>query len=52
VRGALIGGTGWEGVGGRLAVLVPLGAVALAAGVALFRAAIERERRLGTLGAY
>jgi ABC-2 type transport system permease protein len=52
VRGALIGGTGWDGVGGRLAVLVPLSLAAMAVGVWVFRLAVERERRLGTLGMY
>jgi ABC-2 type transport system permease protein len=52
VRQTLIGGAGWAPVGERLAVLLPLSAVALALGVLAFRLAVERERRLGTLGLY
>jgi ABC-2 type transport system permease protein len=51
-REALIGGAGWAGIGGDALVLVPLSAVALAAGVAAFRAALAREHRKGTLGLY
>ena len=51
-REALIGGTGWEGVGAAVLVLLPLSAAALVAGVAAFRAALAREHRNGTLGLY
>jgi ABC-2 type transport system permease protein len=51
-REALIGGAGWEGVGTAVAVLLPLSAVALFAGMAAFRAALAREHRRGTLGLY
>jgi hypothetical protein len=51
-REALIGGSGWEGIAPAVAVLLPLGAVALCAGVAAFRAALTREHRNGTLGLY
>jgi ABC-2 type transport system permease protein len=51
-RDALLGGTGWSGVGGDLLVLVPLAAISLAIGTLLFRAALRRERRRGTLGLY
>ena len=51
-REALIGGAGWDGVGAAAAVLLPLSAVALVAGMAAFRAALAREHRRGTLGLY
>jgi ABC-2 type transport system permease protein len=51
-REALIGGTGWEGVAGDLAVLIPISAATVAAGVWAFRAALGREHRRGTLGLY
>ena len=52
MREPLLGGTGWEGVGKAVAVLVPLAAVSLVVGAAAFRAALRRERRMGTLGLY
>jgi ABC-2 type transport system permease protein len=52
VRETLIGGAGWSAVDQRLAVLVPLSAAAMALGVFVFRLAVERERRLGTMGMY
>lgn len=51
-RETLIGGSGWQGVGGALAILLPLSALALVAGVLAFRAALTREHRNGTLGLY
>lgn len=51
-REALIGGSGWEGIGTDVAILLPLSVVALAAGVLAFRAALAREHRNGTLGLY
>jgi ABC-2 type transport system permease protein len=51
-RDALIGGSGWHGLGGVLVVLVPLSVAALGAGVVAFRAALTREHRNGTLGLY
>jgi ABC-2 type transport system permease protein len=51
-REALIGGAGWAGIGGDVVILLPLSAVALAAGVAAFRAGLAREHRNGTLGLY
>jgi ABC-2 type transport system permease protein len=51
-RGALIGGTGWEGVGASVLILLPLSALAVFAGVLAFRAALARELRNGTLGLY
>jgi ABC-2 type transport system permease protein len=51
-REALIGGSGWDGVGSVVIILVPLSAAAMFAGVAAFRAALTREHRNGTLGLY
>jgi ABC-2 type transport system permease protein len=51
-RDALIGGSGWHGLGGVLVALVPLSVAALGAGVVAFRAALTREHRNGTLGLY
>ena len=52
VREALLGGAGWSEALADIAVLIPLSAVTLALGVCLFRLALDRERRLGTLGMY
>jgi ABC-2 type transport system permease protein len=52
VREALLGGAGWGPALADVALLVPLSAAALAIGVMLFRLALERERRLGTIGLY
>ena len=51
-RDALIGGTGWAPAATSLLKLAPLSIVGFAIGVLCFRAAIARERRRGTLGAY
>lgn len=52
MRGPLLGGTGWTDVPGELAVLLPLSVLSLGLGVLAFRAALARERRLGSLGLY
>ena len=52
MRGALLGGTGWSGVGDDLLLLVPLSALSLVVSSVLFRKALRRERRRGTLGLY
>ena len=52
MREPLLAGTGWEGVGTAVAILVPLSVVSLTVGVWAFRAALRRERRQGTLGLY
>jgi ABC-2 type transport system permease protein len=52
MREPLLAGTGWEGVGTAVAILVPLAALSLTLGVYAFRAALQRERRQGTLGLY
>jgi ABC-2 type transport system permease protein len=50
-RGALIGGAP-ENLSASLLVLMLMSALALAAGVWAFRAALAREHRRGTLGLY
>jgi ABC-2 type transport system permease protein len=52
IRSALLGGTGWAGVGTDLALLAPLAVISLALGFLAFELALKRERRLGTLGLY
>lgn len=52
MREPLLGGTGWEGVGRAVAILLPLAVVSLLAGGLVFRAALKRERSRGTLGLY
>jgi ABC-2 type transport system permease protein len=52
VRSALIGGTGWGPAAEDALRLLPLSLVTLTIGVLCFRAAVARERRLGTLGLY
>lgn len=52
MRQALLGGETWSHVGNDVALLVPMSAFALTAGMLLFRAALRRERRRGTLGLY
>ena len=50
MREALIGGS--VDIGAELAVLVPVSVVTLALGMFLFRRAVRRELRRGTLGLY
>jgi ABC-2 type transport system permease protein len=52
MRQALLGGAGWDGVLPSVAVLAPVALASLLLGQAAFRAALRRERRLGTLGLY
>jgi ABC-2 type transport system permease protein len=52
LRDALLGGTGWAGVGGHLLVLAPMSVASLLLGAVAFRLALARERRNGTLGTY
>jgi ABC-2 type transport system permease protein len=49
-REALIGGAGWQGVGTDVAILLPLSALALVAGVGGVRAALAPEHPHRTLG--
>jgi ABC-2 type transport system permease protein len=52
MRNALLGGAGWSEVAPSVALLAPMAVAALAVGIVAFRAAVARERRLGTLGLY
>jgi ABC-2 type transport system permease protein len=52
LREALLGGTGWTGIGRSMAILVPASALMLPAGIFAFRLALARERRRGTLALY
>jgi ABC-2 type transport system permease protein len=52
MREALIGGAGWSEVAPNLLVLAPISAASLAAGLFVFRLAMLREKRRGTLGIY
>jgi hypothetical protein len=52
MREPLLGGTGWEGVGRAVAVLLSLAVASLVLGAVAFRSALRRERRRGTLGLY
>lgn len=52
MREALLGGTGWSEVPGHVALLVPMSVFSLLAGALVFKLALGRERRRGTLGLY
>jgi ABC-2 type transport system permease protein len=52
MRNALLGGAGWSEIGPDVLLMLPLSAASLAGGLYLFRRAVGRERRLGTLGLY
>jgi ABC-2 type transport system permease protein len=52
MREQLIGGAGWHDAFVVLAKLVPMSGITLALGLVAFRMAMQRERRLGTLGLY
>lgn len=52
IREALVVGGDWSAIAGDVALLVPLSLTSLLVGGFCFRAALRRERRLGTLGQY
>jgi ABC-2 type transport system permease protein len=52
MRESLLGGGSWATVLPTIAVLVPTGICSLLAGMGLFRLALARERRRGSLGIY
>lgn len=52
MREALLGGATLADVAPTIALILPLSAVSLSAGLGAFRLAVRRERRLGTLGLY
>jgi ABC-2 type transport system permease protein len=51
MRRPLLAG-GWTGVGHAIALLTPVSAITLTVGIGLFRLALRREHRRGTLGTY
>lgn len=51
-RHVLLGNQGWAAVWPRAAILLPMGVASLYVGSVAFRAALNRERRRGTLGLY
>ena len=52
LRAALIGDAGWSAFFDALPVLIPWAVLSIALGAVAFKAALKRERRLGTIGAY
>ena len=52
IRNALLGGAGWGPTLIAIAILLPVAAATLAAGVWAFRLALRREQRRGSLGLY
>jgi ABC-type polysaccharide/polyol phosphate export permease len=52
MRGALLGGHGWAAAWSATLSVLPFSAVSMAAGMAGFGLALDRERRRGTLGIY
>ena len=52
MRHALLNGAGWASIVDDIAVLVPMAVLSLCVGHVVFRLALQRERRLGTLGVY
>jgi ABC-2 type transport system permease protein len=52
MRHALLGGAGWSEVGEKVALLVPMSVVSIVGGALVFKLALDRERRRGTLGVY
>ena len=52
LRAALIGDAGWSAFFDTLPVLIPWAVLSIALGAIAFKAALARERRLGTIGAY
>ena len=52
MREPLLGGTGWNGIGVAVAVLLPLSVVSLALAALAWRLALRREQRRGSLALY
>jgi ABC-2 type transport system permease protein len=52
MRDALLGGAGFVDIASNLAFVLPFSAASLAVGLGVFRLAVRRERRRGTLGLY
>jgi ABC-2 type transport system permease protein len=52
MRDALLGGAGWSVIAPTIGLLAAMSFVSLILGLAVFRLALRRERRRGTLGLY
>jgi ABC-2 type transport system permease protein len=52
LRETLLGGAGWSGLGRDLAALLGCSVLSILGGSVLFKLALRRERRRGTLGLY
>jgi ABC-2 type transport system permease protein len=52
MREALLGDGAWDTLAGDVARLIPMAAASLAFGAIVFKLALRREKRLGTLGLY
>lgn len=52
LRDTLLGGTGWSGLGRDLTALLACSVLSILGGSVLFKLALRRERRRGTLGLY
>jgi ABC-2 type transport system permease protein len=52
MRDCMLGGAGWSAVTEAASSLVPAAAISLAGGILLFRRAMRRERRRGSVGLY
>jgi ABC-2 type transport system permease protein len=52
MRQPLLGGTGWAETAADVLVLLPISAASLAVGITIFRLALRRERRRGSLSLY
>jgi len=52
VRGALLGGGGWQDAVDTIVILLPIALISLLVGVVSIKLALARERRRGTLGLY
>lgn len=51
-REMLLGNAGWTPLPSALVILVPAAVLSIAAGIVVFRLALRRERRMGTLGVF
>jgi ABC-2 type transport system permease protein len=52
MREALLGGSGWDVLGAKIALLAVMSVASLALGLGAFRVALRRERGRGSLGLY
>jgi ABC-2 type transport system permease protein len=52
MRAALLGDQGWEALWPAILLVAPLSFISMAIGMSVFRMALNRERRKGTIGLY